>query len=246
VKLHDLRILSESINDKNILKAIFIVAPPGGGKSSIVPGLKDGAVPHVNINIDQQYEWLLKNKDPSSTFNDAKKMFFSRLQTHLDGMHPMFIETTASNFELLTSRVKHLVDVGYDVGAVFIDVEHDVALKRVASRNSTSERQIPPTEVTDMLNSYYTKLGEIKNLFDTHGKIILTIENNSAKEMNGSVILNVLEHSRQVMRFMSSPVANPIGKEIIANLKKTGGRYLHDHHPDTYLRQVATSWYDKQ
>lgn len=244
MKLHDLRILSESINDKNILKAVFIVSPPGGGKSSIVPGLKDGAVPHVNINIDQQYEWLLKHKGSTSTFDDAKKMFVGRLHTHLDGMHPMFIETTASNFELLSTRVTHLSDIGYDIGAVFIDVEHDVALDRVAHRNSESERKIPHDEVVDMLNSYYSRLSEIKNLFSTRGKILLTIENNANKEMTGSTILNVLEHSRQIMRFMSAPISNPIGQTIINNLKKSGGRYLHDHHSTTLLKQLAASWYD--
>ena len=52
-------IINESINDKGILKAIFVVGLPGSGKSYTVQRLR-GTVSPVVVNTDKVAEFLSK------------------------------------------------------------------------------------------------------------------------------------------------------------------------------------------
>ena len=52
-------LLNESINDKGILKAIFVVGLPGAGKSYTISNLKGQISPKI-VNTDVALEFLSK------------------------------------------------------------------------------------------------------------------------------------------------------------------------------------------
>ncbi len=235
-------LMLESIHDLCIFKALIIVSPPGGGKTTIVSFLKDGTLPHSDINIDPFYEHLLNKNEFTSTesFNKARTLLINKLRNHFNSMLPLYIQTTASDLSLLQHRLSTLTALGYDYGFVIIDVDKSVASTRVIERNSASPRKIPESDITELMKKYYHNIKIIDSEYKS--KILTRIDNNS--DVLPSSAAAFISHSRSVNRFFKSPVTNPIGVHHINELRTTGMQYLNDvtnlDH-DTILKMV-TQW----
>ncbi len=239
--------INDAVGDSVLFKALFIIAPPGAGKSTISRYLIDGYLPATSVNFDIKYEHLLnkahKTEIPSAIFQRAQQLFFNSLKHQLNNMIPLVIETTATNLPLLARRREMLHSIGYDIGAVFIDVDKDTTVDRVHNRNKVSNRKIPSHELDTMINSYYGNIDKIKQIF--HSDIILTINNNSTtKLLTNKELSDFISYSRPVRKFFMSRIKNEIGINKLMQLRKEGGKYLTDTGVTIDdLLKLAKVWY---
>ena len=67
-------LLNESINDKGILKAIFVVGLPGAGKSYTISNLKGQISPKI-VNTDATLEFLSKKTNIPANSETWKTVF---------------------------------------------------------------------------------------------------------------------------------------------------------------------------
>lgn len=217
--------LNESINDKGILKAIFIVGIPGAGKSYTTERLSGSISPKI-VNTDKATEYISKKLKVESTIDNWKALFSDKskkitkamLGSYLDSMLPLFIDGTSSDASNIMSRVGILESLGYDVGMVFINTDLDTAQKRAKERAEKIGRHVPE----DFIKRVYETSEENKNYFKNKFSYFREI-NNSDGELSEEVLL---EAFKSVQKFYEAPVANPVGKRHIEKLKLESEKYL--------------------
>ena len=233
----------ESINDKNILKCVFLAGGPGSGKSFIagsVFGFKDTISPMgvKIINSDFFFELGLEKQGLSKVINANDKEIYDRQMAvraiaksqaelkkgfHIDSMLPIVIDGTGKDYEKITRQANYLKSKGYDVSMIFVNTSLDVALER----NNARERKVDPRLVERMWSEVQQNMGRFQNFF---GKNNFYIVDNNVYYAQGSVESEafLLKLFKMGKRIVEEPVQNPIGQEIIEVLRSTGGKYLSD------------------
>ena len=236
--------INESINDKAIFKALFIVGIPGAGKSYTIKQLK-GTVSPMVINTDIAVEYLVKKlKMPSTTEtwpifrDDAKRITEARMFQHLNGMLPLFVDGTSNDISNVLSRAGILESIGYDVGMVFIDTTLDAALNRAEQRGKEINRHVDPK----FIEKVFDLSQENKEYFRTKFGFFKEI-NNSPGELNDAAISKIFN---QVSSFYNEPLKNPVGIRSLTKLKEAKQKYLVPlvFEPED-LRKKCDSWYRK-
>lgn len=235
--------MSESINDKGILKAVFVVGIPGAGKSYTVKQLSGAISPRV-VNTDKSTEFLSKKFDIESNA-DTWKSFFrdktrpmttSLLSNYLNGMLPLFVDGTSNDVSNVLGRAGILESLGYDVGMVFVDTDLDVAQSRAASRGDEIGRKVN----SNFIEKVHAESQANKEYFKGKFKFFKEIKNNPG-ELDDSAILKIF---KEVTTFYSEPVANPVGKRTLAKLAESKEKYLV---PSIYevdeLKKKVEGWY---
>ena len=115
--------IDESINDKGILKAVFVVGIPGAGKSYTIKQLTGGVAPKI-VNTDKATEFLSKKFEIESNSETWKSFFRDKtrpmttamLTNYLNGMLPLFVDGTSNDVSNVLGRAGILESLGYDVG----------------------------------------------------------------------------------------------------------------------------------
>lgn len=235
--------LEEGINDKGILKAVFVVGIPGAGKSYTVKQLTGSIAPKV-VNTDKSTEFLSKkfgiesNDDTwKSFFRDrTKPMTMNTLAGYVNGMLPLFVDGTSNSASNILSRVGILESLGYDVGMVFINTNLDVAQERAAKRGAEIDRHVS-TEFIDKVHKESEKNREyFKGKFGFFREV-----NNNPGEFDDAAILKAY---RAVSSFYSGDVENPVGSRILEKMKESGAKYLV---PDMFskeeLEKKVSGWF---
>ena len=167
IKLKDL--LPEGIQDKGILKAVFLAGGPGSGKTYVakqifgIPERFNIAMSGMKmVNSDKELKFLLKkygfgtdlDKMPDEVFKNltgdgpdssglrkfAKSLTKERERLYRNGRLGMIIDGTGHNFGKIQSKKKELEDIGYDTYMVMVNTSLEVAQKR----NQLRDRVLPP------------------------------------------------------------------------------------------------------
>lgn len=232
--------IAESIQDKGILKAVFIVGIPGAGKSYTVKELKGTISPRI-INTDRATEYLAKSMNIQANPNSWPKMRDSAhritanaLHNYLNSMLPLFIDGTSSNASNILHRAGILESLGYDVGMVFIDTPLDTALDRADKR----ERKVDP----NFIKQVHAESEENKDFFKGKFRFFRELKNGHG-EMTDETLL---EAFRKVSGFFNEPLANPVGKRILVDLKEAKQGYLIPTILDKeVLQKKISGWYRK-
>lgn len=217
--------INESINDRGIFKAVFIVGIPGAGKTYTSSKLHGQVSPKI-VNTDVAVEYISKKIKVESTLENWKSIFSDRSKTltkkmlsnYLDSMLPLFIDGTSSDASNILSRAGLLESLGYDVGMVFINTDLDTAQKRAVERAAKIGRHVPE----DFIKSVYEKSHENKEYFKSKFSFFKEI-NNSDGELTDEVLLDAY---KKVQSFYESDVINPIGKRNISLIKTETAKYL--------------------
>lgn len=247
--------INESINDKNILKAVFLAGGPGAGKSFIV-GKAFAGTSYKIVNSDELFEYLLKTRqgikdlilagertstdvltkgdvtasaldiDPERKEihdlqmvyrEDAKKKADGKFFYLINGLLPLIIDGTGANYDKVLKQELILKSFGYDTSMIFVDTTLDVALERNRSR----PRSVDDSVVIEKWN----EVQENRDDFEKHfGSNFFRVDNSSATkdEEWQKGIINIFNRST------TTPLKNPVGQSIIANLKANKGKYLED------------------
>lgn len=138
--------LNESINDKNILKAIIMVGSAGAGKSSVIEdmGINNN---FLKINSDYFFEHLTGGDFDMNVVDDvvidildnvrkfSKILTINKLNNHIDGLLSVIIDTTGSDYNKVLNMKNILEEIGYVVYCIYVDVSLNVALKRNINRS---------------------------------------------------------------------------------------------------------------
>lgn len=238
--------LNESTNDAGIFKALFIVGIPGAGKSYTIKQLSGTISPRI-INIDHPVEFLSKKLKISATednwyelFRDkTTKMTIDTLFNYVNGMLPLFIDSTSNSTSNILSRSGILESLGYDVGMIFINTDLEVALNRAQKRSENSIRPIKP----EYIEQIHKISVDNREYFRGKFKFFKEVSNNPG-ELDNASLLNIY---RKVSSFYKGIIQNPVGTRILNKLKEENEKYLI---PCIYtkneLKQKVEHWYNKK
>jgi|WetSurMetagenome_2_1015567.scaffolds.fasta_scaffold32745_1 predicted kinase len=223
--------LEESINDAGILKAIFMIGSPGSGKSYTLSQISSGRLPIRIVNTDKFFEYF--GNDP--LFKDkSKQLTTSQLANYLNSLLPLFVDNTPSNPNNLIRRKGLLESLGYDVGAVFVHTDLQLALERARKR----ERRVPEEFITKVYKQIEGMKDFYKSSFFTYYEI-----DNGQGELTSETILRAY---RRVSAFFSAPVSNPLGKNLIERMRNTKEKYLSPNiYSKDYLQTLVSVWYSQ-
>ena len=236
-------LLSESINDKGILKAIFVVGMPGAGKSYTVSNLKGQVSPKV-VNTDVALEFLSKktkiqaNPETWKTvFRDStKKMTATMLYNYINGMLPLFIDGTSNDASNVLSRAGILESLGYDVGMIFIDTDIEVAKQRAIERAEKIGRTVDPT----FIDKVYKESEANKKYFQSKFSFFKVYENNG-QGLDNDLMQKLF---KQVQGFYNEAVQNPVGTRSLEKISEEKEKYLVPTlFQDETLKNKLSTWY---
>ncbi|MEM4260499.1 MAG: zeta toxin family protein [Candidatus Woesearchaeota archaeon] len=216
--------INESIIDKGILKAIFVVGVPGAGKSYTISQLK-GYISPLVVNTDKATEFISKKTNQPANIltwpsmkKDVQRITKSQLFHYLNGMLPLFIDGTSNDTSNILSRAGILESLGYDVGLIFINTSLKTALKRAKERAKKINRIVDE----NFIKRTYKISQENKEYFK--GKFSFFEEiNNDENELTNDILLKAF---KKVNKFYTSKIANPVGNRTIQKLKDKNEKYL--------------------
>ena len=227
--------LTESINDKGILKSVMLGGMPAAGKTTIVKQvITDGTFPIKVVNTDKWTEYF--KGDYSDNRAKIKKLSKTDYINTLDSLLPLYLDTTSGNLSIFKKRTDELRMFGYDVKMVFADIDVETAIERVKVRNKKIKRQVDTDFIRQKFDTFYggkdhTSIVDtqfykkISNILGERPIVVNTKDlswNKATKK-----VYNV------VSKYLNSPVKNKRGQILIDYMKKNG--YI-------YYREVPQEW----
>lgn len=233
-------ILNESIQDKGILKAVFMGGTPGAGKSYVLKKLSSGQIEPKVVNTDVWTEFLKVGGDNESWMKNSdktKQLTKNQLTNYLNSMLPLWIDGTSNKASAVFNREGALKSLGYDTAMLWVTTSLETAQKRAKAREKAIGRHVDP----EFIEETWKKADKMKNYYKSHFNTFLEIHNDVG-ELTDKVILDGF---KKMSSFYESPVRNPIGIELVDNMKNKGWKYLAD--TDMYdigdIKKVLTMWY---
>lgn len=214
--------LTESINDKGILKAVFMAGHPGSGKSYVISKIKAGGIEPRIITADTWTEFLKvgSNKDWNEFKSKIKRLTTEQMVLHINSMLPLFIDGTSANSTRIFVRDAILDKFGYDSMMIWVNTSLKTALKRAEEREKKIGRHVDP----EFIKQAYDTVNKLKPIYKSHFKTFIEV-NNDEGELTDKAILKAF---RKTTGFFSSPVKSKKGNKIIDEMKDNGWKYLTD------------------
>lgn len=216
--------ISESINDKGILKAVFIIGLPGAGKSYTTSQLTGVVAPRV-VNTDKAAEFLSTKwhkeirSETWDTFKDtAHRMTSKSLSNYINSMLPLFVDGTSNDVSNLLHRMGILESLGYDVGVVFVHATLETAMKRASQRAARSGRHVDEDFIKKVDAQNKENAAYLKAKVDFYREV-----ENDTDNLDDTVMMKAF---KAVQSFFDSPVDNVVGQRNLALLKEKGEKYL--------------------
>lgn len=141
-------IILESINDIGLFKAVFLAGPPAAGKSTLLKNIYNGRIgprvidPDAIATIMAQKLGVL-HQDIYDEKKSYKPQFVQKkvkqIVRFVNGMLPMYIDTTATDYTRTTEREEMLEHVGYDTMMIWLGTDIHKVYVNMAQR----ERKVP-------------------------------------------------------------------------------------------------------
>jgi len=231
-------VLTEGVNDPNILKAVFLAGGPGSGKSfsaeqvfgidNIMKGTSTLGLKVVNSDPAFEQELKKRGVDPKNLGKMTDKIFnyytsdksgsardkAKKIKTKLERMYHegrlgLIVDGTGHDYGKLAKKKQRLEELGYDTSMLFINTTLPVALER----NNKRERVLPAKVVKTSWKDVQANLGKFKTLFGSNFYTIDNSEFGNFNKMHGDKI-------KAIVKMLKSPLKNPIGKQWIEDEKK--------------------------
>lgn len=213
--------INESINDKALLKAVFFVGYPGAGKTTISRLVADGSLPIMTISSDVWTEYYNNVKDLTAwdkIGGNVKRLTTTGIYHNINGLLPVFVDTTGAGMTNFKNRVQILEDMGYDISMVIVSVDKNTSIDRVTKRNQQIKRQVG----MDFLSVAFDKISKAIPDFKKVIPDNFTVDNNNITEKD------ILKAYRKVTGFFNKPVKNDKGKKLIDYMKENGYKYYNE------------------
>lgn len=246
MKLDELYTLNESIEDKGIFKAVFVVGSPAAGKSYTISQINDGRIQPRIVNTDKMYEFLSKTRgvdigkegNPRAKrklVDQAKHLSKSQLVHYINGMLPLFIDGTSSDASNVLRRISLLESFGYDIGLIWVSADLDVTIERARQRLRHVDEEL--------IKNIHDIAEENVKFLRGRASHFWKIENNEG-ELNNDVILKAYN---EVSNFFRDEIRNPVGKRTVERMRENGWKYLVPHiYSKEQIERLVGSWYVKR
>lgn len=213
-------VLTESINDKGIFKALFIAGYPGSGKTTLIKKIHDGSLPVMQVNSDIWTEYYLKFD--RTAWSDIGKLVkrhsLNNVYYHLNGLLPLYIDSTSTNSNMFKQRVEILKQMGYDLKMFLLDIDVGISKARALSREKAGGRHVD----MEYIDKAYEIINRDKSMYKS---MVPNFKVLKGDEMTPQFINKV---SNEVFSFYSSPVKSDRGKEILDFMKQQRYKYYND------------------
>ena len=231
--------ITEGIQDTGIFKACFMSGSSASGKSYVIKQIGGGVSPKI-VNTDTWTEFHQK-LDPKYSWKEygvkEKHLTKTQLSLYLNSMLPLWIDGTSSNPSAVLRRAGILKSMGYDVAMIFVDTPVETAIARNKARGRVVDE--------DFLEKSYKESQKLKSYYSTEFRHFTEILNGEG-ELTDKVILSAY---KKMNSFFSSPIQNPIGKDLKEKMLADGDKYLIDIKDGSYTKQyinkLVSSWYRK-
>lgn len=216
----------EGINDKYILKAVFLTGGAGAGKT-FISDLMFGGTGLKVVNSDTQLERAMKaagldlKKDmPSRQVqregglrDKARDITIKRLDMYVTGRLGLVIDSTAAKVQKVEKQVAMLRKLGYDCSMVFVNTSLETSL----ARNQERPRTVPEAIVKKDWNLVQANLKKYRTLFGQKSfREIINDEVLSPKQVAARLTPQL---TRIAIPMLNAPVTNPIGKKWMKDEK---------------------------
>lgn len=235
-------ILAEGVQDKGILKAVFLAGGPGSGKTYVVKNIF-GIPDKFNIsmsgmkmvNSDKELKYLLKKygfgtdldilpdelfrqltdpdyEDYSGLRDYSKGLTKQREKQYREGRLGMIIDGTGHKFSKIQSHKKELEAVGYDTYMIFVNT----SLERAQERNQLRDRILPPKLLEKSWKDVQQNIGAFQNLFKSKFVVVDNSKHLSSEEAEAKFVPLV---TKIVRKFVQKPIKNKLGKKWVEKQK---------------------------
>jgi len=236
------KFLSESINDRGLFKAIFVVGMPGAGKSYTISKLSGQIAPRV-VNTDRATEFLAAKTGETITpqtwfqYKDtAQRITLKSLANYVNGMLPLFIDGTSNNIPIILKRMSILHSFGYDVGLISVHAPLETALQRAEERAQKIGRTVDADFIRKVADQNKKHIAALRQRVSFFVEI-----NNDSYNIDDSTLTAAFSKSAQ---FFNSPVENSFGQEVLAQLQQAHAAYMvPDIMSQSMLEQNISGWY---
>lgn len=255
--------LTESINDKHIFKAVFMVGPPASGKSTFIKKVADSNWGAKKVNPDKFVEYIAKKtgtdisvpKDTGYFIDDVRRLRVPELAMYVNGMLPLFIDSTGQNVARTIRRVEILEGFGYDTFLVWVGTDLQSAILNAKIRADVEGRAVPMSVVMGNYKTIKRHIETYKKEFGSdfyyHENVFLNSE--ESRELNALLFdknvgkpydekkLHRLEMKyekakktensykeahKALNKFFNSPVKNYRGKKFVDKIEAHTAKYL--------------------
>lgn len=181
MKIQEIMLLNEGVNDPNIFKAVFMAGGPGSGKSFVARKLGLQAAGLRTINSDDAFEFLLRKHqlDPKMPPAEqekrdivrqrAKQMTKEREKNYFQGRLGVIIDGTAKDAEKTAKTKAGLEALGYQTMMVFVNTSLPVALER----NRQRERSVPDEVVKQAHAEVQVGKDALQQVFGSNFVVVL-------------------------------------------------------------------------
>ena len=160
--------------------------------------------------MDDETFAKVTSDDPNSIRSRAKKIMLKQFELFKDGRLGVIVDGMSDNYNKISKQKKELEKLGYDCYMVFVNTTLDVAQQR----NALRARKLPRKIVKDIWTDVQKNLGKFQGLFKSNFVIVDNSEDTRSKTKPLGLDL-VPRLMKEVARFISSPIRNPIGKKWI-------------------------------
>ena len=249
-----LKLIIEGVDDPGILKCVFLAGGPGSGKShmaSVLFGVakkkdkKNKDKEYVisfshsglkSVNSDTAFERELKKygidtnelaniekNDPdlwdmitngkNSIRTRAKDLTRKQQNFYEAGRLGLIIDGTGKDYNKIKKQKDRAEEMGYDTYMLFVNTSLEVALER----NENRDRVLPESLVRSTWKDVQQNMGKFQGLFGSNS---FTIVDNTKYGPPPTKI------QKEINRFMSEPLKNPIGKKWVNTARELKNRNL--------------------
>ena len=228
--------LDEGVNDPGIFKAIILAGGPGSGKSLVAKKLGLKSLGLIVVNSDSYFEMLMKRKGlslkmPENETEDrevarmaAKGLTDKRYKSLINARLGIIIDSTSGDQGKTFKMMRELKSWGYDVKAIFIHTDLDVAMQR----NAVRARTVPPKVLE---KSHAAAQNVRKMMIKALGRNYHEIINNEEGKLDTSLAgklttwsrkpnKNALDWIAAVKRGMDSSVREDINNNMIKRFQE--------------------------
>jgi len=232
-------LINESIEDKGIFKALFLAGGQCSGKSTTLKKIMSGQISPRIVNIDKFIEYFVGNTGNNiynTPLHDRSKILTKeQLYLYVNSLLPLIIDGIGFDVGEVKNRKKILENIGYDTGMIMVNVDREIALKRLSIRNAMGGRQVG----LESFNRRHDGVEKSKPVYRSMFDFYIEIDNNDGM-LTDDVILQSFKKS---LSFFTSSVNNDIGNAIIDKMKEQNIKYLvPDIYSETQLKSMISGF----
>lgn len=232
--------LVESIEDRGILKAIFLAGPPGAGKTTTLAKLQTGQHGLRVVDPDIFVRRLAKKgridlSDPSTQNDDimseVKELKAKQVANYINSMLPIVVDGTAAKAATTITRAEILESFGYDTMMVWIGTDLETAKTNAMQR----DRQVPMEVIEQNYAILEYQMATYKMFFGKnfiiHENTFITdkemFEYRRLMELSRLGVISDDDHRRELMATLEEKFNASISSEFsLKETKAKVGRFL--------------------